>query len=178
MRVVACVATCSMILLGAPSAFSEEEAAQAAEQPAADEKEAVAADAADEKAAVAADAAEKPAPEPKAPATVKTRSGLEITTIREGTGKSPKRRDRVSVHYHGTFENGEVFDSSVERGKPAVFPLSGVIKCWTEGLQLMKVGGKAKLVCPPKIAYGKRGAPPTIPPNATLTFEVELLAIR
>jgi FKBP-type peptidyl-prolyl cis-trans isomerase len=156
-----------MILLGAPSAFSDEETAQAAEQPAAEKKE-----------AAAADAAEKPAPEPKAPATVKTRSGLEITTIREGTGKSPKRRDRVSVHYHGTFESGEVFDSSVERGKPAVFPLNGVIKCWTEGLQRMKVGGKAKLVCPPKIAYGRRGAPPRIPPNATLIFEVELLAIQ
>jgi len=167
MRVVACVVTCSMILLGAPSAFSEEEAAQAAEQPAAEKKE-----------AAAADAAEKPAPEPKAPATVKTRSGLKITTIREGTGKSPKRRDRVSVHYHGTFENGDVFDSSVERGKPSEFRLNGVIRCWTEGLQLMKVGGKAKLVCPPKIAYGKRGKPPSIPRNATLTFEVELLAIQ
>jgi FKBP-type peptidyl-prolyl cis-trans isomerase len=167
MRIVACAVTCSMILLGAPSAFSDVEAAQAAEQPAAEKKE-----------AAAADAAEKPAPEPKAPATVKTRSGLKITTIREGTGKSPNRRDRVSVHYHGTFENGEVFDSSVDRGKPAVFPLNGVIKCWTEGLQLMKVGGKAKLVCPPKTAYGKRGKPPSIPRNATLTFEVELLAIQ
>ncbi len=166
MRVVACVVTCSMILLGAPSAFSEEEAAQAAEQPAAEKKE-----------AAAADAAGKAPPEPEAPATVTTKSGLQITTLREGTGKSPKRRDRVSVHYHGTFENGEVFDSSVDRGKPAVFSLNRVIKCWTEGLQLMKVGGKAKLVCPPKIAYGKRGSPPTIPPNATLTFEVELLAI-
>jgi FKBP-type peptidyl-prolyl cis-trans isomerase FkpA len=109
---------------------------------------------------------------------VTTKSGLQITTLREGTGKSPTRRDRVSVHYHGTFENGEVFDSSVDRGKPAVFPLNRVIKCWTEGLQLMKVGGKAKLVCPPKIAYGKRGSPPAIPPNATLTFEVEILAIQ
>jgi len=177
MRVVACVVTCSMILLVAPSVFSEEEAAQTAEQPAAEEKEADTADAAEEKEADAADAAEETAAEPEAPATVTTKSGLQITTLREGTGKSPKRRDRVSVHYHGTFENGEVFDSSVDRGKPAVFPLNRVIKCWTEGLQLMKVGGKAKLVCPPKIAYGKRGSPPTIPPNATLTFEVELLAI-
>jgi FKBP-type peptidyl-prolyl cis-trans isomerase len=155
-----------MILLVAPSVFSEEEAAQTAEQPAAEEKE-----------ADTADAAEETAAEPEAPASVTTKSGLQITTLREGTGKSPKRRDRVSVHYHGTFENGEVFDSSVDRGKPAVFRLNRVIKCWTEGLQLMKVGGKAKLVCPPKIAYGKRGSPPSIPPNATLTFEVELLAI-
>jgi FKBP-type peptidyl-prolyl cis-trans isomerase FkpA len=167
MRVVACVVTCSMILLGAPPVFSEEEAAQIADQPAAEKKE-----------AATADASEEAASEPEAPATVTTKSGLQITTLREGTGKSPTRRDRVSVHYHGTFENGEVFDSSVDRGKPAVFPLNRVIKCWTEGLQLMKVGGKAKLVCPPKIAYGKRGSPPAIPPNATLTFEVEILAIQ
>ena len=180
MRVVACVVTCSMILLGAPSAFSEKEAAQTAEQPTAEKKEAaqiVEEPAAEEKEAVTADTLEEAAPESEAPATVTTKSGLQITTLREGTGESPTRRDRVSVHYHGTFENGEVFDSSVDRGKPAVFPLNRVIKCWTEGLQLMKVGGKAKLVCPPKIAYGKRGSPPTIPPDATLTFEVELLAI-
>jgi FKBP-type peptidyl-prolyl cis-trans isomerase len=170
-----------MILLGAPSAFSEEEAAQTAEQPAVEEKEAAQTaeqPAVEEKEAATADTSEKAAPEPEAPATVTTKSGLQITTLREGTGKSPTRSDRVSVHYHGTFENGEVFDSSVDRGKPAVFPLNRVIKCWTEGLQLMKVGGKAKLVCPPKIAYGKRGSPPTIPPNATLTFEVEILAIQ
>jgi FKBP-type peptidyl-prolyl cis-trans isomerase len=170
-----------MILLGAPSVFSEEEAAQTAEQPAAEKKEAAQTaeqPAAEKKEAATADTSEKAAPEPEAPATVTTKSGLQITTLREGTGESPTRRDRVSVHYHGTFENGEVFDSSVDRGKPAVFPLNRVIKCWTEGLQLMKVGGKAKLVCPPKIAYGKRGSPPTIPPNATLTFEVEILAIQ
>jgi FKBP-type peptidyl-prolyl cis-trans isomerase len=155
MRVTTRLVTCSLILLGAPSACSAEESTQTAEQPAAEEK----------------------AADPKAPATVTTESGLQMTTLREGTGESPTPRDRVSVHYHGTFENGEVFDSSVDRGKPAVFPLNRVIKCWTEGLQLMKVGGKAKLVCPPKIAYGKRGSPPTIPPDATLTFEVELLAI-
>jgi FKBP-type peptidyl-prolyl cis-trans isomerase FkpA len=156
MRVTACFVTCSLILFGAPFACSAEEAAQTAEQPAAEKKEA----------------------EPEAPASVTTQSGLQITTLREGTGESPTPSDRVSVHYHGTFENGEVFDSSVDRGKPAMFPLNRVIKCWTEGLQLMKVGGKAKLVCPPKIAYGKRGAPPTIPPNSTLTFEVELLGIK
>lgn len=107
-----------------------------------------------------------------------TDSGLRITTLREGTGESPEARDTVQVHYHGTFEDGEVFDSSVERGQPAVFPLYRVIPCWTEGLQRMKVGGKARLVCPPEIAYGKQGAPPKIPPDATLSFEVELLDIR
>jgi FKBP-type peptidyl-prolyl cis-trans isomerase FkpA len=82
------------------------------------------------------------------------------------------------VHYHGTFPDGRVFDSSVERGEPASFPLNRVIPCWTQGVQQMKVGGKAKLVCPPGLAYGERGAPPTIPPNATLVFEVDLIAIQ
>ena len=82
----------------------------------------------------------------------------------------------VEVHYHGTLEDGTVFDSSVDRGKPARFPLNRVIDCWTEGVQMIKVGGKARLVCPPEIAYGERGAG-SIPPNATLTFEVELLQI-
>jgi FKBP-type peptidyl-prolyl cis-trans isomerase FkpA len=103
---------------------------------------------------------------------------LEITHLTEGTGASPSASDTVQVHYHGTFPDGRVFDSSVERGKPASFPLNRVIKCWTDGVQKMKVGGKAKLVCPPNLAYGERGAPPTIPPNATLVFEVELLAIQ
>ena len=109
--------------------------------------------------------------------TVRTESGLEITELRPGDGDHPTRNNVVEVHYHGTLENGEVFDSSVERGKPATFPLSRVIPCWTEGVALMRVGGKSRLVCPPKIAYGARGAPPRIPPNATLTFEVELLRI-
>jgi FKBP-type peptidyl-prolyl cis-trans isomerase FkpA len=95
-----------------------------------------------------------------------------------GSGASPQASDTVVVHYHGTFPDGSVFDSSVERGEPARFPLNRVIPCWTQGLQLMKVGGKAKLVCPPQIAYGARGAPPRIPPNATLLFEVELLEIQ
>jgi len=103
---------------------------------------------------------------------------LQIVHEREGTGRSPRASDRVKVHYHGTFTDGRVFDSSIERGEPAVFPLSGVIPCWTQGLQQMKVGGKAKLTCPPELAYGARGAPPTIPPNATLIFEVELLDIE
>ena len=112
------------------------------------------------------------------PAPESTASGLQITHLAVGDGASPKATDRVQVHYHGTFEDGSVFDSSVDRGAPAVFPLNRVIRCWTEGLQLMKVGGKAKLVCPPDIAYGARGAPPRIPGNATLHFEVELLAIQ
>jgi FKBP-type peptidyl-prolyl cis-trans isomerase FkpA len=103
---------------------------------------------------------------------------LEITHLEEGTGASPSATDTVQVHYHGTFPDGRVFDSSVDRGQPASFPLNRVIACWTEGVQKMKVGGKAKLVCPPALAYGERGAPPTIPPNATLVFEVELLAIQ
>ncbi len=105
-------------------------------------------------------------------------SGLIITHSVVGTGPSPTASDVVEVHYHGTFEDGTVFDSSVERGKPARFPLDRVIACWTEGVALMKVGGKATLVCPPDIAYGARGTPPRIPPNATLEFEVELIAIQ
>ena len=104
--------------------------------------------------------------------------GLRVEHLREGTGPSPKATDVVKVHYHGTFSDGRVFDSSVQRGQPASFPLNRVIPCWTQGLQQMKVGGKARLTCPPELAYGERGAPPTIPPNATLTFEVELLGIE
>ena len=107
----------------------------------------------------------------------KTASGLVIVPIRPGTGAAPKASDRVKVHYHGTLADGSVFDSSVQRGEPATFPLNGVIPCWTEGLQLMKAGGKSRLVCPAAIAYGDRGAPPRIKPGATLTFEVELLEI-
>ena len=120
------------------------------------------------------------APEARAEAgeTRTLESGLEITHLTVGTGPSPKATDTVVVHYHGTFPDGKVFDSSVERGQPATFPLNRVIPCWTEGVQLIKVGGKAKLVCPPKIAYGSRGAPPRIPSNATLLFEVELLEIK
>jgi FKBP-type peptidyl-prolyl cis-trans isomerase FkpA/FKBP-type peptidyl-prolyl cis-trans isomerase FklB len=107
----------------------------------------------------------------------KTPSGLVITTVKPGTGESPKATDKVKVHYHGTFTDGTVFDSSVQRGEPATFPLNGVIKCWTEGVQLMKVGGKSRLVCPSDLAYGERGAPPRIKPGSTLVFEVELLEI-
>jgi FKBP-type peptidyl-prolyl cis-trans isomerase FkpA len=105
-------------------------------------------------------------------------SGLIYKQIKEGTGETPKPSDRVKVHYHGTLRDGKVFDSSVQRGQPAVFGLTGVIPCWTEGLQKMKVGGKAKLTCPSEIAYGERGHPPTIPGGAVLTFEVELIDIE
>jgi len=107
----------------------------------------------------------------------KTPSGLIITTIKPGTGASPKATDTVKVHYHGTLIDGTVFDSSVDRKEPATFPLNGVIPCWTEGVQLMKVGGKSKLVCPSTLAYGDRGAGGKIKPGAALVFEVELLDI-
>jgi len=107
----------------------------------------------------------------------RTASGLIITTLKPGTGASPKATDKVKVHYHGTLADGTVFDSSVQRGEPVVLPLNSVIKCWTEGVQLMKVGGKSKLVCPSDIAYGDQGRPPVIKPGATLVFEVELLEI-
>lgn len=111
------------------------------------------------------------------PGAHKTESGAIITTIKEGKGATPKATDTVKVHYHGTLIDGTVFDSSVKRGEPATFPLNQVIKCWTEAVQLIKVGGKSKLVCPSGIAYGDRGSPPTIKPGATLVFEVELLDI-
>jgi FKBP-type peptidyl-prolyl cis-trans isomerase len=107
----------------------------------------------------------------------KTASGLVYIPIKEGTGPSPAATDKVKVNYKGTLVDGKEFDSSYARGQPAEFPLNGVIPCWTEGLQKMKVGGKAKLVCPPSIAYGDRGAGGAVPPGATLTFEVELLEI-
>jgi FKBP-type peptidyl-prolyl cis-trans isomerase FkpA len=108
---------------------------------------------------------------------VKTDSGAIVQEITAGAGESPQASDRVKVHYTGTLIDGTVFDSSVTRGEPATFPLGGVIKCWTEGLQKMKVGGKSKLICPSDIAYGDRGRPPTIKPGATLVFEIELLEI-
>lgn len=89
----------------------------------------------------------------------------------------PTAADTVKVHYHGTLIDGSVFDSSVDRDIPATFPMNGVIKCWTEGLQKIKVGGKARLVCPADVAYGDRGSPPKIKPGSTLVFEVELLEI-
>ena len=107
-----------------------------------------------------------------------TPSGLVYVSLKDGTGASPKAADTVKVHYRGSFPGGKEFDSSYTRGTPAEFPLNGVIKCWTEGVQRMKVGGKAKLTCPAAIAYGERGAGGgLIPPNAVLQFEVELIAI-
>ena len=109
---------------------------------------------------------------------VVTPSGLVYLSIKDGTGANPVASDKVKVHYRGTFPDGKEFDSSYRRGTPIEFPLNGVIPCWTEGVQRMKVGGKAKLTCPPGIAYGARGAGGVIPPNATLLFEVELLGIN
>ena len=108
----------------------------------------------------------------------KTESGLIFIEVAPGTGSSPAATDTVKVHYHGMLRDGTVFDSSRDRGTPATFPLNRVIPCWTEGLQKMKAGGKAKLVCPSNIAYGDRGAPPKIKPGAALVFEVELLEIQ
>jgi FKBP-type peptidyl-prolyl cis-trans isomerase FkpA len=113
------------------------------------------------------------------PGAVVTPSGLVFRTLKEGTGSSPKSTDRVKVHYRGTLPDGREFDSSYKRNEPAVFPLDRVIKCWTEGLQRMKVGGTARLTCPASIAYGERGAGGgEIPPNAVLRFDVELLAVN
>ena len=126
-------------------------------------------------AATANDAAAKSAKEAGA---VVTDSGLVYRSLKDGTGANPKATDVVKVHYRGTFPDGKEFDSSYSRNAPTEFPLDRVIKCWTEGVQRMKVGGKAKLTCPAAIAYGARGTPGgPIPPNATLLFEVELLSV-
>ncbi len=108
-----------------------------------------------------------------------TASGLKSIVLTEGTGDtSPKASDTVEVHYTGWLLDGTKFDSSVDRGSPATFPLNGVIAGWTEGVALMKVGEKRKFLIPGDLAYGPQGSPPTIPPNATLVFDVELLAIK
>jgi FKBP-type peptidyl-prolyl cis-trans isomerase FkpA/FKBP-type peptidyl-prolyl cis-trans isomerase FklB len=109
--------------------------------------------------------------------SAKTASGLIFTPVKEGAGAAPTTTDTVKVHYQGALIDGNVFDSSILRGQPTSLPVSGVIPCWTEGLQRMKVGGKAKFVCPAEIAYGDRGNPPVIPPGATLVFEIELLEV-
>jgi FKBP-type peptidyl-prolyl cis-trans isomerase FkpA len=109
---------------------------------------------------------------------VVTPSGLVYRSLKDGNGASPTATDKVTVHYKGTFPDGREFDSSYKRGQPIDFPLNRVIACWTEGVQRMKVGGKAKLTCPPEIAYGSRGAGSAVPPNATLLFEVELVGIQ
>lgn len=123
-----------------------------------------------------------PTPPTDVGATITTSSGLVFKLMKAGTGPSPSATDTVKVHYRGTIADGvnkgKEFDSSYSRGQPAEFPLNRVIKCWTEGVQLLKVGGSARLTCPPAIAYGERGAGGgLIPPNATLQFDVELLGI-
>jgi FKBP-type peptidyl-prolyl cis-trans isomerase len=117
---------------------------------------------------------EKAAEEPGA---VTTPEGMVYVEITPGTGEAPTGDDTVKVHYHGTFPDGRVFDSSREGGEPATFALNAVVPCFSQGIQRMKVGGKSKLVCPPDLAYGDRGAPPMVPPGATLIFEIELLGI-
>jgi FKBP-type peptidyl-prolyl cis-trans isomerase FkpA len=111
------------------------------------------------------------------PGAVKTESGLVYREVKVGEGPSPKASDTVKVHYRGTLIDGTEFDSSYKRNEPAQFPLGGVIKCWTEGVQRMKVGGKSTLACPSDLAYGDQGHPPAIPGGATLVFEIELLEI-
>lgn len=150
-------------------------------------------------AALSLAACNKPAPAPSEPAAPKadapadaaapaaaptdeektTASGLKYKVLKSGTGTvHPKATDTVTVHYHGTLLNGKVFDSSVQRGTPASFPLNQVIKGWTEGVQLMKVGDKFKFTIPAELAYGANSPSPDIPPNSPLVFEVELLGIR
>jgi FKBP-type peptidyl-prolyl cis-trans isomerase FkpA len=113
----------------------------------------------------------------QAKGAIKTASGMIYVMQKEGNGSNPTVNDKVKVHYNGTLVNGSVFDSSYKRGQPLEFAVNGVIPCWTEGLQMMKPGGKARLICPPAIAYGERGTGP-IPPNATLVFDVELLEVK
>jgi FKBP-type peptidyl-prolyl cis-trans isomerase FkpA len=110
------------------------------------------------------------------PREERTASGIAIATLKEGTSANPKASDTVEVHYRGTLENGQEFDSSYKRGQPATFPLTRVIPCWTEGVQKIRVGGKARLVCPPDLAFGNQDVP-EISPGSTLIFEIELLAI-
>lgn len=114
----------------------------------------------------------------KEPGSQKLESGLVYQIVSEGTGKMPAETDRVTVHYKGTLMDGTEFDSSYKSNKPVTFGLNRVIKCWGEGMQKIKEGGKIKLFCPSDLAYGDRGSPPTIPPGAALTFEVELIKIE
>ena len=113
----------------------------------------------------------------KEPGASVSASGLVYRSLKDGSGASPAATDTVKVHYRGSFPDGKEFDSSYKRNEPTEFPLNRVIACWTEGVQKMKVGGKAKLTCPAAIAYGSRGAGGVIPPNATLQFEIELLSV-
>lgn len=128
--------------------------------------------------ACAAAGAQTTAAPAAAAAKITTPSGIVFESLHAGTGASPKASDTVTVNYRGTFPDGREFDSSYKRGQPTSFPLDHVIPCWTEAVQMMKVGGKAHITCPAKLAYGERGAGGVIPPNATLMFDIELLAIR
>lgn len=110
-------------------------------------------------------------------AKVTTASGIVFESLKAGSGPSPKAADVVKVHYRGTFPDGREFDSSYRRGEPTSFPLNRVIPCWTEAVQMMRPGGKARITCPPGLAYGERGAGGVIPPNATLVFDIELVSI-
>lgn len=112
------------------------------------------------------------------PGAVKQPTGFVYKEVKAGTGATPKATDKVKVHYRGTLTDGTVFDSSIDRGEPVTFPLNGVIPCWTQGLQLMKEGGKARLVCPSELAYGDEGRSPKIKGGATLVFDVELISIE
>jgi len=107
-----------------------------------------------------------------------TKSGMQYTSLKEGSGAAPGPTDTVRVNYRGTLPNGREFDSSYKSGRPAEFQLNNVIKCWTEALQMMKVGGKAKLLCPSNLAYGEEGIMGSVPRYAPLIFEVELLDIK
>jgi FKBP-type peptidyl-prolyl cis-trans isomerase FkpA len=127
---------------------------------------------------VMAAAVAAPATKAKILSTETLSNGVVVQHTKVGSGPSPAATDTVQVHYRGTFDDGKEFDSSYQRGKPATFPLNGVIPCWTEGVQKLKVGGAATLTCPSQTAYGPRGVPGTVPPNATLHFDVELLAIQ
>jgi FKBP-type peptidyl-prolyl cis-trans isomerase FkpA len=110
-------------------------------------------------------------------ARVTTPSGIVFESLQNGSGPSPRATDRVRVHYRGTFLDGREFDSSYQRGQPTEFPLNRVIPCWTEAVQMMKPGAKARITCPAAMAYGERGMGGVIPPNTPLMFEIELLSI-
>ena len=105
-------------------------------------------------------------------------SGVKVEHLKPGTGASPTAADTVVAHYRGTLPDGKEFDSSFKRGEPIAFPLSRVIPCWTQGMQKIKIGGKARLTCPPETAYGADGVRGVIPPQSTLTFDVELVGIK
>lgn len=104
--------------------------------------------------------------------------GIQIRRYNQTDGAQPEPKDRVVIHYHGTLKDGSIFDSSVQRGRPAVLRLDKVIPCWTEALTRLHVGEKAQVMCPPAVAYGASGSPPAIPPNARLIFEIELIGIQ